>query len=149
MNLSPAVMLMRQPHACPVRRNFLSGIQVEFKRSLHQRSLRAQLHWLQVTIDTPGHTLGLNLTLLLDSNTGLLVTGGQPVARCGFPHHLPSSPSTKVHRSGLRFVLLFPLSLKLTAESLTVSSTSSEPRPFIDVSVITRFNQHSNVTQIK
>lgn len=117
MNLSPAIMMMRQPHACPVRRNFLSGIQVEFKRSLHQRSLRAQLHWLQVNVHTPGHTLGLNLTLLLDSNTGLLVTGGQPVAGCGFPHHLPSSPSTKVHRSGCRFVLLFPLSLKLTGES--------------------------------
>ncbi|MEQ2217205.1 hypothetical protein XENOCAPTIV_029625, partial [Xenoophorus captivus] len=40
--------MMRQPHSCPVRRNFLSGIQVEFKQSLHQRSLRAQLHWLQV-----------------------------------------------------------------------------------------------------
>uniref|UniRef100_A0A3B3UNE3 Vacuolar protein sorting-associated protein 13 VPS13 adaptor binding domain-containing protein n=1 Tax=Poecilia latipinna TaxID=48699 RepID=A0A3B3UNE3_9TELE len=75
VNLRPAIMMMRQPHSCPVRRNFLSGIQVEFKRSLHQR-----------------------------------------IARC---------------------------------ESLTVSSASSEPKPFIDVSVITRFNQHSNVTQIK
>lgn len=49
VNLSGAIMMMRQPFTCPVRRNFLSGIQVEFKQSLHQRSLRAQLHWLQVT----------------------------------------------------------------------------------------------------
>lgn len=26
---------------------------------------------------------------------------------------------------------------------------STEPKPFIDVSVITRFNQHSNITQFK
>lgn len=47
-------MMMRQPFSCQVRRNFLSGIQVEFKQSLHQRSLRAQLHWLQV--NTIAHT---------------------------------------------------------------------------------------------
>lgn len=52
VNLSGAHMKMRQPFACPVRRNFLSGIQVELKQSVHQRSLRAQLHWLQVNINT-------------------------------------------------------------------------------------------------
>ncbi|XP_043958536.1 vacuolar protein sorting-associated protein 13C isoform X2 [Gambusia affinis] len=98
VNLSPAVMLMRQPHACPVRRNFLSGIQVEFKRSLHQRSLRAQLHWLQVDNQLPGAV---------------------------FP------------------IIFHPV---LPPKSIALDS---EPRPFIDVSVITRFNQHSNVTQIK
>uniref|UniRef100_A0A3Q2QRN5 Vacuolar protein sorting 13 homolog C n=1 Tax=Fundulus heteroclitus TaxID=8078 RepID=A0A3Q2QRN5_FUNHE len=54
VNLNPAGMMMRQPHSCPVRRNFLSGIQVEFKQSLHQRSLRAQLHWMQVDNQLPG-----------------------------------------------------------------------------------------------
>lgn len=41
-------MEMRLPVRCSIRRNFLSGIQVEFKQSPHQRSLRAQLYWLQV-----------------------------------------------------------------------------------------------------
>lgn len=54
VNLSGATMMMRQPISCQVRRNFLSGIQVEFKQSVHQRSLRAQLHWLQVNTHTPG-----------------------------------------------------------------------------------------------
>ncbi|XP_023187859.1 vacuolar protein sorting-associated protein 13C isoform X5 [Xiphophorus maculatus] len=98
VNLSPAIMMMRQPHACPVRRNFLSGIQVEFKRSLHQRSLRAQLHWLQVDNQLPGAVFPIIF------------------------HPVPP-----------------PKSIALDAE----------PKPFIDVSVITRFNQHSNVTQIK
>uniref|UniRef100_A0A3B3YD34 Vacuolar protein sorting 13 homolog C n=1 Tax=Poecilia mexicana TaxID=48701 RepID=A0A3B3YD34_9TELE len=93
-----AVMMMRQPHSCPVRRNFLSGIQVEFKRSLHQRSLRAQLHWLQVDNQLPGAVFPIIF------------------------HPVPP-----------------PKSIAL----------DSEPKPFIDVSVITRFNQHSNVTQIK
>lgn len=53
VNLSGATMMMRQPSSCQVRRNFLSGIQVEFKQSVHQRSLRAQLHWLQVNTHTP------------------------------------------------------------------------------------------------
>ncbi|KAG7264760.1 hypothetical protein CRUP_015201 [Coryphaenoides rupestris] len=47
VNFGKVPMLMRQPFSCAVRRNFLSGIQVEFKQSPHQRSLRAQLHWLQ------------------------------------------------------------------------------------------------------
>uniref|UniRef100_A0A3B3WSN0 Vacuolar protein sorting 13 homolog C n=1 Tax=Poecilia mexicana TaxID=48701 RepID=A0A3B3WSN0_9TELE len=98
VNLRPAVMMMRQPHSCPVRRNFLSGIQVEFKRSLHQRSLRAQLHWLQVDNQLPGAVFPIIF------------------------HPVPP-----------------PKSIAL----------DSEPKPFIDVSVITRFNQHSNVTQIK
>jgi len=42
-------MLMRQPFSCHIRRNFLPGIHVELKQSPHQRSLRAQLYWLQVT----------------------------------------------------------------------------------------------------
>lgn len=41
-------MEMRLPFRCSIRRNFLSGIQVEFKQSPHQRSLRARLYWLQV-----------------------------------------------------------------------------------------------------
>lgn len=41
-------MEMRLPVRCSIRRNFLSGIQVEFKQSPHQRSLRARLYWLQV-----------------------------------------------------------------------------------------------------
>ncbi|XP_008400932.1 vacuolar protein sorting-associated protein 13C isoform X3 [Poecilia reticulata] len=98
VNLSSAIMMMRQPHSCPVRRNFLSGIQVEFKRSLHQRSLRAQLHWLQVDNQLPGAVFPIIF------------------------HPVPP-----------------PKSIAL----------DSEPKPFIDVSVITRFNQHSNITQIK
>ncbi|KAM4744636.1 intermembrane lipid transfer protein VPS13C isoform 3-T3 [Anableps anableps] len=98
VNLSQAIMMMRQPYSCPVRRNFLSGIQVEFKQSLHQRSLRAQLHWLQVDNQLPGAVFPIIF------------------------HPVPP-----------------PKSIAL----------DSEPKPFIDVSVITRFNQHSNVTQFK
>ncbi|XP_034470795.1 vacuolar protein sorting-associated protein 13C isoform X1 [Hippoglossus hippoglossus] len=98
VNLSGAIMMMRQPISCPVRRNFLSGIQVELKQSLHQRSLRAQLHWLQVDNQLPGAIF--------------------PIV-----FH-PVSP---------------PKSIAL----------DSEPKPFIDVSIITRFNQHSNVMQFK
>ncbi|XP_060923539.1 intermembrane lipid transfer protein VPS13C isoform X2 [Limanda limanda] len=98
VNLSGAVMMMRQPISCQVRRNFLSGIQVEYKQSPHQRSLRAQLHWLQVDNQLPGAIF--------------------PIV-----FH-PVSP---------------PKSIAL----------DSEPKPFIDVSIITRFNQHSNVMQFK
>ncbi|XP_035991633.1 vacuolar protein sorting-associated protein 13C isoform X3 [Fundulus heteroclitus] len=98
VNLNPAGMMMRQPHSCPVRRNFLSGIQVEFKQSLHQRSLRAQLHWMQVDNQLPGAVFPIVF------------------------HPVPP-----------------PKSIAL----------DSEPKPFIDLSVITRFNQHSNVTQFK
>ncbi|XP_056226494.1 intermembrane lipid transfer protein VPS13C isoform X5 [Seriola aureovittata] len=98
VNLSGATMMMRQPFACQVRRNFLSGIQVEFKQSLHQRSLRAQLHWLQVDNQLPGAIFPIVF------------------------HPVPP-----------------PKSIAL----------DSEPKPFIDVSVITRFNQHSSVMQFK
>ncbi|XP_061592670.1 intermembrane lipid transfer protein VPS13C isoform X5 [Cololabis saira] len=98
VNLSGATMKMRQPISCPVRRNFLSGIQVEFKQSLHQRSLRAQLHWLQVDNQLPGAIFPIVF------------------------HPVPP-----------------PKSIAL----------DSEPKPFIDVSIITRFNQHSSVMQFK
>ncbi|KAM9409075.1 intermembrane lipid transfer protein VPS13C isoform 2-T2 [Pholidichthys leucotaenia] len=91
-------MMMRQPISCPLRRNFLSGIQVEFKQSKHQRSLRAQLHWLQVDNQLPGAIFPIVF------------------------HPVPP-----------------PKSIAL----------DSEPKPFIDVSIITRFNQHSNVLQFK
>ncbi|KAK2854371.1 hypothetical protein Q5P01_007032 [Channa striata] len=98
VNLSGAIMMMRQPFCCQVRRNFLSGIQVEFKQSLHQRSLRAQLHWLQVDNQLPGAIFPIVF------------------------HPVPP-----------------PKSIAL----------DSEPKPFIDVSIITRFNQHSNIMQFK
>uniref|UniRef100_A0A4W6CNZ5 Vacuolar protein sorting 13 homolog C n=1 Tax=Lates calcarifer TaxID=8187 RepID=A0A4W6CNZ5_LATCA len=98
VNLSGATMMMRQPFSCQVRRNFLSGIQVEFKQSLHQRSLRAQLHWLQVDNQLPGAIFPIVF------------------------HPVPP-----------------PKSIAL----------DSEPKPFIDVSIITRFNQHSSVMQFK
>uniref|UniRef100_A0A8K9UZ19 Vacuolar protein sorting 13 homolog C n=1 Tax=Oncorhynchus mykiss TaxID=8022 RepID=A0A8K9UZ19_ONCMY len=98
VNFGKVPMVMRQPFSSTIRRNFLSGIQVEFKQSPHQRSLRAQLHWLQVD----------------NQLTGAL-----------FPivfHPVPP-----------------PKSIAL----------DSEPKPFMDVSIITRFNQHSQVTQFK
>ncbi|XP_039984071.1 vacuolar protein sorting-associated protein 13C [Xiphias gladius] len=98
VNLSTTTMMMRQPFSCQVRRNFLSGIQVEFKQSLHQRSLRAQLHWLQVDNQLPGAIFPIVF------------------------HPVPP-----------------PKSIAL----------DSEPKPFIDVSIITRFNQHSSVMQFK
>ncbi|XP_035538229.1 vacuolar protein sorting-associated protein 13C [Morone saxatilis] len=98
VNLSGAIMMMRQPFSSPVRRNFLSGIQVEFKQSQHQRSLRAQLHWLQVDNQLPGAIFPIVF------------------------HPVPP-----------------PKSIAL----------DSEPKPFIDVSIITRFNQHSSVMQFK
>uniref|UniRef100_A0A8C3A5N3 Vacuolar protein sorting 13 homolog C n=1 Tax=Cyclopterus lumpus TaxID=8103 RepID=A0A8C3A5N3_CYCLU len=98
VNLNAAVMMMRQPFSSPVRRNFLSGIHVEFKQSPHQRSLRAQLHWLQVDNQLPGAIFPIVF------------------------HPVPP-----------------PKSIAL----------DSEPKPFIDVSVITRFNQHSSVMQFK
>ncbi|XP_029943561.1 vacuolar protein sorting-associated protein 13C [Salarias fasciatus] len=98
VNLGGAIMMMRQPHTCQVRRNFLPGIQVEFKQSMHQRSLRAQLYWLQVDNQLPGAMFPIVF------------------------HPVPP-----------------PKSIAL----------DSEPRPFMDMSVITRFNQHSTVTQFK
>ncbi|XP_061103082.1 intermembrane lipid transfer protein VPS13C isoform X2 [Conger conger] len=91
-------MAMRQPYPCSIRRNFLSGIQVEFKQSPHQRSLRAQLHWLQVDNQLTGAIFPIVF------------------------HPVPP-----------------PKSIAL----------DSEPKPFIDVSIITRFNEHSQVMQFK
>uniref|UniRef100_A0A3Q2C8L3 Vacuolar protein sorting 13 homolog C n=1 Tax=Cyprinodon variegatus TaxID=28743 RepID=A0A3Q2C8L3_CYPVA len=83
VNLNQAVMKMRQPQSCPVRRNFLSGIQVEFKQSLHQRSLRAQLHWLQVDNQLPGavfpivfHPVPPPKSIALDSGKPLIPAEG-------------------------------------------------------------------------
>ncbi|KAJ8247516.1 hypothetical protein GJAV_G00247290 [Gymnothorax javanicus] len=98
VNFSRLPMLMRQPYSSHIRRNFLSGIQVEFKQSPHQRSLRAQLHWLQVDNQLTGAIFPIVF------------------------HPVPP-----------------PKSIAL----------DSEPKPFIDVSIITRFNEHSQVMQFK
>ncbi|XP_062405510.1 intermembrane lipid transfer protein VPS13C isoform X2 [Sardina pilchardus] len=89
---------MRQPYSCSIRRNSLAGIQVEYKQSKHQRSLRAQLHWLQVDNQLPGAI---------------------------FPVVFHPVPPPK---------------------SLTLDS---EPKAFIDASIIIRFNEHSQVMQFK
>lgn len=52
VNFGKDPMEMRLPVRCPIKRDFLSGIQVEFKQSPHQRSLRARLYWLQVTLSS-------------------------------------------------------------------------------------------------
>uniref|UniRef100_A0A663MLB0 Vacuolar protein sorting 13 homolog C n=1 Tax=Athene cunicularia TaxID=194338 RepID=A0A663MLB0_ATHCN len=85
-------MEMRLPVRCSIRRNFLSGIQVEFKQSPHQRSLRAQLYWLQVDNQLPGS--------------------------------------------------MFPVVFHPVAPPKSIA-LDSEPKPFIDISVITRFNEYS------
>uniref|UniRef100_A0A3P8RIH7 Uncharacterized protein n=1 Tax=Amphiprion percula TaxID=161767 RepID=A0A3P8RIH7_AMPPE len=82
---------------CAQRESVMSLV-VSFKQSMHQRSLRAQLHWLQVDNQLPGAIFPIIFH--------------------------PVSP---------------PKSIAL----------DSEPKPFIDVSIITRFNQHSNVMQFK
>ncbi|KAF7703592.1 hypothetical protein HF521_022599 [Silurus meridionalis] len=91
-------MQMRLPYSCAIRRNFLAGIHVELKQSPHQRSLRAQLHWLQVDNQLTGAIFPIVF------------------------HPVPP-----------------PKSIVL----------DSEPKPFIDVSIITRFNEHSQVMQFK
>ncbi|KAL1007735.1 hypothetical protein UPYG_G00090880 [Umbra pygmaea] len=98
VNFGKIPMMMRQPFNSPVRRNFLSGIQVEFKQSPHQRSLRAQLHWLQVDNQLTG--------------------------------------------------AIFPIVFHPVPPPKSIAM-DSEPRPFIDVSIITRFNEHSQVMQFK
>uniref|UniRef100_A0A8C1QL03 Vacuolar protein sorting 13 homolog C n=1 Tax=Cyprinus carpio TaxID=7962 RepID=A0A8C1QL03_CYPCA len=98
VNFGRLPMLMRQPLSCTIRRNFLPGIRIELKQSPHQRSLRAQLYWLQVDNQLPG---------------AIFPTVFHPVP-------LPKS---------------------------IVQDT--EPKPFIDVSIITRFNEHSQVMQFK
>ncbi|XP_062868929.1 intermembrane lipid transfer protein VPS13C isoform X1 [Trichomycterus rosablanca] len=98
VNFARIPMMMRQPFSCFIRRNFLSGIHIELKQSTHQRSLRAQLYWLQVD----------------NQLTGAI-----------FPTVFHPVPP--------------PKSIAL----------DSEPKPFIDVSIITRFNEHSQVMQFK
>ncbi|TRY56689.1 hypothetical protein DNTS_012966 [Danionella cerebrum] len=98
VNFGRVPMLMRQPFSCSIRRNFLPGICVELKQSPHQRSLRAQLFWLQVDNQLPG---------------AIFPTVFHPVP-------LPKS-----------------------------IAQDSEPKPFIDVSIITRFNEHSQVMAFK
>ncbi|CAH2273272.1 Hypothetical predicted protein [Pelobates cultripes] len=95
---SKVPMEMRLPHKCSIRRNFVSGIHVEFKQSSHQRSLRAQLYWLQVDNQLPGS--------------------------------------------------MFPVVFHPVAPPKSIA-LDSEPKPFIDVSIITRFNEFSKVMQFK
>uniref|UniRef100_A0A8B9G2X3 Vacuolar protein sorting 13 homolog C n=1 Tax=Amazona collaria TaxID=241587 RepID=A0A8B9G2X3_9PSIT len=98
VNFSKVPMEMRLPVRCSIRRNFLPGIKVEFKQSPHQRSLRAQLYWLQVDNQLPGS--------------------------------------------------MFPVVFHPVAPPKSIA-LDSEPKPFIDISVITRFNEYSKVLQFK
>uniref|UniRef100_A0A3B1JJN7 Vacuolar protein sorting 13 homolog C n=1 Tax=Astyanax mexicanus TaxID=7994 RepID=A0A3B1JJN7_ASTMX len=98
VNFARVPMQMRLPYSSPIRRNFLSGIHMELKQSPHQRSLRAQLHWLQVDNQLTGAIFPIVF----------------------HPVHPPKS-----------------------------IALDSEPKPFIDVSIITRFNEHSQVMQFK
>ncbi|XP_078286094.1 intermembrane lipid transfer protein VPS13C isoform X3 [Rhinoraja longicauda] len=91
-------METRLPQPMSIRRNFLSGIHIEYKQSAHHRSLRAQLYWLQIDNQLAG---------------AIFPTAFYPV--------LP------------------PKSIAL----------DSEPKPFVDISIITRFNEHSQVMQFK
>ncbi|XP_069851362.1 intermembrane lipid transfer protein VPS13C isoform X3 [Dipodomys merriami] len=98
VNFNKVPMEMRLPIRCPIKRDFLSGIEVEFKQSPHQRSLRARLYWLQVDNQLPG--------------------------------------------------TMFPVVFHPVAPPKSIA-LDSEPKPFIDVSVITRFNEYSKVLQFK
>ncbi|XP_063305458.1 intermembrane lipid transfer protein VPS13C isoform X2 [Pelobates fuscus] len=98
VSFSKVPMEMRLPHKCSIRRNFVSGIHIEFKQSSHQRSLRAQLYWLQVDNQLPGS--------------------------------------------------MFPVVFHPVAPPKSIA-LDSEPKPFIDVSIITRFNEFSKVMQFK
>ncbi|XP_027780877.2 intermembrane lipid transfer protein VPS13C isoform X1 [Marmota flaviventris] len=98
VNFGKVPMEMRLPVQCPIKRDFLSGIQVEFKQSPHQRSLRARLYWLQVDNQLPG--------------------------------------------------TMFPVVFHPVAPPKSIA-LDSEPKPFIDVSIITRFNEYSKVLQFK
>ncbi|XP_075064457.1 intermembrane lipid transfer protein VPS13C isoform X2 [Mixophyes fleayi] len=91
-------MEMRLPLKCLIRRSFLSGIHIELKQSPHQRSLRAQLYWLQVDNQLPGS--------------------------------------------------MFPAVFHPVAPPKSIA-LDSEPKPFIDISIITRFNEFSKVMQFK
>nr|XP_048724050.1 intermembrane lipid transfer protein VPS13C isoform X3 [Caretta caretta] len=98
VNFGKMPMKMRLPIKCSIRRNFLSGIHIEFKQSPHQRSLRAQLNWLQVDNQLPGP--------------------------------------------------MFPVVFHPVAPPKSIA-LDSEPKPFIDISIITRFNEYSKVLQFK
>ncbi|XP_006831641.1 PREDICTED: vacuolar protein sorting-associated protein 13C isoform X1 [Chrysochloris asiatica] len=98
VNFDKVPMEMRLPIQCPIKRDFLSGIEIEFKQSPHQRSLRARLYWLQVDNQLPGS--------------------------------------------------VFPVVFHPVAPPKSIA-LDSEPKPFIDVSVITRFNEYSKVLQFK
>ncbi|KAG8507019.1 Vacuolar protein sorting-associated protein 13C, partial [Galemys pyrenaicus] len=98
VNFDKYPMEMRLPIQCPIKRDFLSGIQIEFKQSPHQRSLRARLYWLQVDNQLPG--------------------------------------------------TMFPVIFHPVAPPKSIA-LDSEPKPFIDVSIITRFNEYSKVLQFK
>ncbi|XP_007956453.1 vacuolar protein sorting-associated protein 13C [Orycteropus afer afer] len=98
VNFDKVPMEMRFPIRCPIKRDFLSGIQIELKQSPHQRSLRARLYWLQVDNQLPG--------------------------------------------------TMFPVVFHPVAPPKSIA-LDSEPKPFIDVSVITRFNEYSKVLQFK
>uniref|UniRef100_A0A8D0H4F6 Vacuolar protein sorting 13 homolog C n=1 Tax=Sphenodon punctatus TaxID=8508 RepID=A0A8D0H4F6_SPHPU len=98
VNFSKMPMEMRLPIRCKIKRDFLSAIQIEFKQSPHQRSLRAQLYWLQVDNQLPGP--------------------------------------------------MFPVVFHPVAPPKSIA-LDSEPKPFIDVSIITRFNEYSKVLQFK
>ncbi|XP_036909925.1 vacuolar protein sorting-associated protein 13C isoform X2 [Sturnira hondurensis] len=98
VNFDKVPMEMRHPIQCPIKRDFLSGIQIEFKQSPHQRSLRARLYWLQVDNQLPG--------------------------------------------------TMFPVVFHPVAPPKSIA-LDSEPKPFIDVSIITRFNEYSKVLQFK
>ncbi|XP_049761829.1 intermembrane lipid transfer protein VPS13C isoform X1 [Elephas maximus indicus] len=98
VNFDRVPMEMRFPVRCPIKRDFLSGIEIEFKQSPHQRSLRARLYWLQVDNQLPG--------------------------------------------------AMFPVVFHPVAPPKSIA-LDSEPKPFIDVSVITRFNEYSKVLQFK
>ncbi|XP_077774951.1 intermembrane lipid transfer protein VPS13C isoform X2 [Podarcis muralis] len=98
VNFNKMPMEMRLPIKCSIKRDFLSGIQIEFKQSPHQQSLRAQLYWLQVDNQLPGS--------------------------------------------------MFPVVFHPVAPPKSIA-LDSEPRPFIDVSIIIRFNEYSKVLQFK
>ena len=59
VNFGKDPMEMRLPSRCSIRRHFLSGIQVEYKQSPHQRRLRARLYWLQVTLSSYSISFGI------------------------------------------------------------------------------------------
>uniref|UniRef100_A0A5F8GX59 Vacuolar protein sorting 13 homolog C n=1 Tax=Monodelphis domestica TaxID=13616 RepID=A0A5F8GX59_MONDO len=98
VNFSKSPMEMRVPIRCSIKRDFLPAIHIELKQSPHQRSLRAQLYWLQVDNQLPGS--------------------------------------------------MFPVAFHPVAPPKSIA-LDSEPRPFIDISIITRFNEYSKVLQFK